>query len=37
VLSATISNAKGVKDKQLKKFFKSKAIKFKEIKQADNK
>lgn len=36
-LSAKISNAKGVTVKQLKKFFKSNAIKFKEIKQDDKK
>ncbi|KAL8572087.1 hypothetical protein ACOMHN_031044 [Nucella lapillus] len=37
VLTVTVSNAKGLKDKQLKKFFKSNGVKVKEIKQAGKK
>ena len=37
VLTVNVSNAKGVTEKQLKKFFKSKGIKAKEIKQTGKK
>lgn len=37
VLTATVSNAKGVTEKQLKKFFKTKGIKVKQIVKADKK